>query len=125
MDIEHCLIVQMDAEFARFEHAADKTLTQRLFNMSVARPQTHQYECDAWKRRPLGLRLKRQCKNTFFCELRFVKRDMFFRTSKGFPRLPYPFTNFTTPQRAPEQTTRRKYAPGFKAEMSKRGVGAL
>jgi len=41
-----------------------------------------------------------------------------------FSYLPYPFTNFTTPHRAAEQTMRRKYAPGDKAEMSKRRVGA-
>ena len=39
-------------------------------------------------------------------------------------RCAYPFTNFTTPHRAPEQTMRRKYAPGEKAETSKRRVGA-
>lgn len=35
MDIEHCLIVQELSEFARFEQAADKTLIQRLLNMSA------------------------------------------------------------------------------------------
>ena len=37
MGIEHCLTMRMDDEFAKFTRAADKTLTQRLFNMSVAR----------------------------------------------------------------------------------------
>ena len=41
MGIEHCLTVRMDVELARFEQAADKTLTQRLLLCFVARPRTH------------------------------------------------------------------------------------
>ena len=37
MGIEHCLTVRMDVELARFEQAADKTLTQRLLCLSPAR----------------------------------------------------------------------------------------
>ena len=36
MDIKHCLIVRLDRIY-QIRVAADKTLTQRLFNMSVAR----------------------------------------------------------------------------------------
>ena len=36
MDIEHCLTVRMDVELARFEQAADKTLTQRLLYICLS-----------------------------------------------------------------------------------------
>ena len=57
MGIEHCLTVRM-LRICEIQGAADKTLTQRLFNMSVTRLP------------PVRLRNEQRGKNTTFFELR-------------------------------------------------------
>jgi hypothetical protein len=57
MGIEHCLTVRMDVELARFEQAADKTLTQRLLICLL--PAFH----------PFGLRNEQRDKNNKKCTI--------------------------------------------------------
>ena len=77
MDIDHCLTVQQDVELARFEQAADKTLTQRLFIMFVARLP------------PVRLRNEQRDKNT-----KIILNQVYFLSPSAKNLRNYPFTSY-------------------------------
>ncbi|MBQ6236631.1 MAG: hypothetical protein IJK07_00280 [Bacteroidales bacterium] len=71
MDDEHCVIAVISFEVAKFNRAADKTLSQRLFYMSCRLPWCVENEGRAMHCPPLApvaTSAKRRCKNTNFLE---------------------------------------------------------